>query len=210
MKLYPAIFLLLLVRKRRFQDVLIAAAFLAAFVAATLAAFPHALWHEWSTLVISAGGFGRSLPALTHDLAAYNISLNGTLMRLLGPGAVAGRLAIAAGTMMLVWSLVRSAGASRPDVAETATISLVMICAVPIAWAHHLAMVIPLAALSMRSVRPTPLAIAAYAAICFKWDWSFGSVMLGAVAPATAATIALWTQMLPPRQAAVIASAETA
>jgi hypothetical protein len=85
-----------------------------------------------------------------------------------------------------------------------------MICAAPISWAHHLAMVIPLAAVSIPSGTIKPLAIAAYAVMCFKWDWSFGSVMLGALAPATVGVIALWSETLAPRQARVRASAETA
>jgi alpha-1,2-mannosyltransferase len=192
LKLFPAVFLIPLALRRRFLDVGFVVLLLTVMVAATIGGWGRRLWSDWLANVVDSGGFGRLLPALAPDLLAYNISINGTLVRMWEPSTTTAALAAVLGALMLALSIRdrRRHLPLRPS--EVASVGLVMFCAAPISWVHHLAMVIPLIAVAILEVGTLGFWAIPYAMLCFKWDWPWGSVMLGSIAPPTLGAIALW------------------
>jgi hypothetical protein len=199
-KIYPVLFLVPLVLKRKFAEVSTVCLLTALFAAATLLVLPPVLWKEWFAQVVAPGpgAYGRLLPGLEADLRSFNLSFNGTFIRLLGPGESAAKLALCSGLLMLGVSVFRIGRQTPLSCREAAVVALVMFCASPMSWIHHLSFVIPFVALALPSARFRWTAIAAYAALCVKWDWPWGSLRLADVAIPTIAAVTLWVALVVP------------
>lgn len=195
LKLFPGIFLVPLMVRRRWRDVALVLSILAVMVALTIGLLGVEPWGEWVARVVAPGSFGP-LPALAADLFAYNVSINGTVIRMFGAGALAATAALTSALLLIVLSIRAMLKRSQTPAREAAMTGLVMFCAAPISWVHHLAMVIPLVIAAFGTQKSLRLGAIAYAAMCFKWDWPWGPMTIGGVAPPTIAAIALWSDLL--------------
>ncbi|HKY22108.1 MAG TPA: glycosyltransferase family 87 protein [Vicinamibacterales bacterium] len=196
LKLFPAVLLVPLVLCRRFREAAIVVCLVTLMVVATMMVLPMRLWADWFAHVVQPGGFGRALPTLAADLLRYNVSINGTLMRILGATALTATLSILSGAIMLALSVRHQPARAVLSPLAVAGVALVTFCAAPISWVHHLAMVIPLVAVALPACATPLLWVVPYAVLCFKWDWSWGTMMLFGVAPPTIGAIVLWLRMV--------------
>jgi hypothetical protein len=190
LKLFPAIFLVPLVFRRRFGEVAAVVSIVMLITGVSMMLLPMSLWTDWFDFVAHPSGFAP--PGLAADVLAYNVSLNGTLARMVDASALTTSIAAIAGAAMLALSLRWQASSVVLSPQETASVALVMFCATPISWGHHLAMVIPLVAVALPACSLTVVCALVYGALCFRWDWAWGSVMVAGISPATAAAMLLW------------------
>jgi hypothetical protein len=198
LKIFPAIFLVPLVFRRRFGEVVTVLSIVMLMTGATMMLFPWRLWTDWLAFVAHPSGFAPA--GLAADVLAYNVSISGTLRRMLGASALITSIAAISGAAMLALSLRWQPARVVLSPLEAASVALIMFCAAPISWGHHLAMAIPLVAVALPACSMTAVCALAYAALCFKWDWPWGSMMVAGMSPATAAAMVLWLLMVSARR----------
>ncbi len=82
LKTYPLLFLPILLLKGRWQVVSWTLGFMALLIAASYVVLPHALWHDWFTLVLPYGGYTKTPPGLFSPSSVWNQSVNAFASRL--------------------------------------------------------------------------------------------------------------------------------
>ncbi len=163
LKNYPAIFLPLLVLRRRWRAAAWATAYVAAVMGLSWFVVPRQAWRDWVRLVLPTGGYGQDPLGLLPPAMPWNQSVNGFAARLFlnpteAPAAqtpwAAKALPLAAAAVVLgvlVWLAVRLTRRRETRYLndEFATALLAMFLVAPLSWEHHLVFVLPAALLAL-------------------------------------------------------------
>ncbi len=158
-KIYPALFLLYFLVKKKYAVVVWAVAiFLAASGAASLL-LPAGVWSDWMAFVLPSGGYARVAQDLINPTVPWNQSLNGFLSRFfikniwsqaLCHSPFAARvLTWLSSLLVLLVSLGISAAAPKTEGRKTyvhyefSILLLAVFIVAPFSWDHHLVMTLP-------------------------------------------------------------------
>ena len=177
LKTYPLLFLPLLLLKGRWQTASWTLGFLTLLVAVSGLVLPHALWHDWLTLVVPYGGYTKTVPGLFSPSSVWNQSVNGFSTRLLADPQTAVRVmpgaarvlayslcaALFGTEMLLTWRLRAMQAAMSGQSGnskdtdpfldrEFALFLLTLYLVAPLSWEHHLVFVLPAVFLALAHV----------------------------------------------------------
>ncbi|MDB5301767.1 MAG: glycosyltransferase [Phycisphaerales bacterium] len=170
-KIYPVLFVGLLVMRRKYAAAGILVALLLAACGVSWVLLPHQLWHDWIANVAPTCGYLRTPIGRIPPTLGVNVGIAGFVARLflapiirmedpkIGPplfpypafGRALAYLLVAAAVAVTTWAAYRSSrnkdeapkdGPGRIDLEFAAFLVLTFLVA-PLAWEHHLVYVIP-------------------------------------------------------------------
>jgi alpha-1,2-mannosyltransferase len=164
LKVYPALFLPLLLLSRRYREVGAALAWIALISLVTALVLPLSLWSDWFTNVVLVGGYGHVPPDLLVPAVVWNYSLYGFFARmftdtiwtkglLTHPAGMQTAIIctyIAVAVVMAVSCLAVAKGRVRSTQTRISQVMMIglplMFLIAPLSWTHHVVHLIPLVA----------------------------------------------------------------
>ena len=192
LKTYPALFLPLLLIRRRWRTAGWTAAYLAGAVGVSWAVLPRQAWSDWFRVVLPTGGYANEPLGLLSPAMPWNQSVNGFAARLFlnpvyaaHPNPLLARvvpwLAAAAIVGTLVWLAVRLTRRQETRYLndEFVTVLLSMFLIAPLSWEHHLVFVLPAAMLALLQLMGGSLSLRAslgVGLVVFVLAWPMGFV----------------------------------
>jgi len=156
LKTYPALFIPLLLIRRRFAIASWTSGILAGAVGLSFALLPLQTWRDWFTLVLPTGGYTNTPYKLFSPAMPWNQGINGFCSRLfLHPGyavfgapnfarilAYATALVVVAALVWVIWKPIRTLpGTFLPEEFGFTLLSIFLIA--PLSWEHHLVFILP-------------------------------------------------------------------
>jgi len=195
-KLYPALFLLYLVAKRRWPVVLWTLALILLLSAASYVFLPDGLWSDWVTKLLPTGGYGSGDVGMVSPADWENQSLHGFVTRLFADERYAnpifanmtlsGLVAYAVSGVLIVayGVLAYQAGRSPSDAqwlnGEYALGLLTMVLVSPLSWTPHLVFVLPAAVIAVMVAltkgKRFAAALVGLSALLLAWRMPFVSI----------------------------------
>jgi hypothetical protein len=179
-KVYPVLFLALLVFRKKYLAAILTVAVLIAICALTWVTLPRAIWHEWTHDVLPTGGYLRSPLNVFPPTMSQNIGLAGFTARLFLPvvllkghppisraliphlqlGVILTYLMVAAAVLITLAVAYRSTARrelipgerDRRINLEFSTFLILTFLVAPLAWEHHLMYVTPAVIVALLAV----------------------------------------------------------
>ena len=158
-KIYPALFLLYFLVKKKYAVVVWALGISLAASGAAYLLLPAGVWSDWAAFVLPFGGYARVAQDLINPAVPWNQSINGFLSRFfiknswsqaLCDSPIAARvLTWLSSLLVILVSLGISASAPKTEGRkryvhyEFSIILLAVFIAAPFSWDHHLVMTLP-------------------------------------------------------------------
>jgi len=220
LKTYPALFLPLLLLRRRIRVAAWALGYAVAVTLVSLVVLPHETWGDWMNSVLPTGGYGKIPFYLFSPAIPLNQSINGFTARLILNPDYALTIdsaparwvpTLLAGLILgsLVWVSLRMNSRSRLFYRdeEIVLVLLSLFLVAPLSWEHHLVFVLPAALLALKHMLEGRLTLAAAIpvglAVCvLAWPLTYvfqihdeGALSL-LISLKTYATVVLWVYFL--------------
>jgi alpha-1,2-mannosyltransferase len=165
LKTYPVLLIPLLLIKRKFKIILWISFFVIIFSIASYAILPRSTWTDWTSIVLSRGGYAETPIGLFSPSSPHNQSINGFTSRLfliresaILPNPLAAKVApyllsicVVTVQLLLAWMLWIYHKDKFIDF-EFALFLLTMYLVAPFSWDHHLVFIIPAALLAILSL----------------------------------------------------------
>ena len=162
LKTYPALFVPLLLARRRWRTAAWTAVYSAGAAAVAWAALPRQAWRDWFGSVLPTGGYAEAPMGILSPAMPWNQSINGFTARLflhpdyaLLPSPLLAKvvpLVLSTAVVgVLAWLAVRLSARQETRYLndEFVTVLLSMFLIAPLSWEHHLVFVLPAAMLAL-------------------------------------------------------------
>ena len=194
-KLYPALFILYFVVKRKWGIVIWAVEFLLLFSVLSYFILPTTVWPDWITTTLATGGYGSGETGILSPADWENQSIHGFITRLfVGErfseplfasftiAKLLGYLLSALGIGVFLGLALRVKSPSSPKVTDTefALGLLTMVLASPLSWSPHMVFVLPSALvildLALREKRSVIVIITGISALLLAWRIPFVTI----------------------------------